>query len=171
MPHSCIGSPSFSLQPLVSHLEVVDLQEGFVRVEGMFNCRGARLTDLTGFLHVRSAGGQIEHRNNNTDGKIRQGEDSLEGAHNYSGRYCRKTKTEWYRVREPGRFCISSDSNLSSRNIQILVLSVVNTIVAIILPKAAKETSCGFIIACYGVYMTSRCCTLTLPPMTHWAIK
>lgn len=48
------------------------MHEGFVRIEGMFNCGGARLTDLTSVLHVGSAEGQIEQRDKNTHGKIRQ---------------------------------------------------------------------------------------------------
>lgn len=40
---------------VVSHLEVVDLHEGLVRVEGVFDRGGARLTDLTGAPHVRPA--------------------------------------------------------------------------------------------------------------------
>lgn len=38
------------------------LHEGFVRVEGMFNHGGARLTDLASVFHVRSAEKQIEQR-------------------------------------------------------------------------------------------------------------
>lgn len=40
---------------VVSHLEVMDLHEGLVRVQGVFDRGGARLTDLTGALHVRPA--------------------------------------------------------------------------------------------------------------------
>lgn len=46
---------------VVSHLEVVDLHEGLVRVEGVFDRGGARLTDLTGALHVRPAETQEGH--------------------------------------------------------------------------------------------------------------
>lgn len=49
--------------PRVSYLEVVDLHEGFVGVEGMFNGRRARLTDLTGVFHVGSAEGKTEQEN------------------------------------------------------------------------------------------------------------
>lgn len=53
------------------------MHEGFVRVEGMFNCGGARLADLTSVLHVRSAERQIEgekgkHTHTHTQRKIRQ---------------------------------------------------------------------------------------------------
>lgn len=37
---------------VLSHLEVVDLHEGLVRVQGVFDRGGARFTDLTGALHV-----------------------------------------------------------------------------------------------------------------------
>lgn len=44
----------FSLQFIIvlSHLEIVDLHEGLVRVQGVFNRRGARFTNLTGAFHV-----------------------------------------------------------------------------------------------------------------------
>lgn len=57
---------SLSSLPHSSHLEVVNLHEGFVRVEGMFNCGGARLADLTGVLHVRPASRQIEQTHTHT---------------------------------------------------------------------------------------------------------
>lgn len=47
----------------------MDLHEGFFRVEGMLNCGGARFTDLTSLLHVRSAGGQTEQGRKNCSQK------------------------------------------------------------------------------------------------------
>lgn len=43
---------------VLSHLEVVDLHEGLVRVQGVFNRGRARFTNLTGALRVRPAGTQ-----------------------------------------------------------------------------------------------------------------
>lgn len=58
---------SFFYSSHSSYLEVVDLHEGFVRVEGMFNCGGAGLTDLTGVLHVRPAERKIDQTRTHRD--------------------------------------------------------------------------------------------------------
>lgn len=46
---------------VVSHLEVVDLHEGLLRVQGVFDRGGARLTDLAGALQARPAQTQERH--------------------------------------------------------------------------------------------------------------